>query len=156
MENKYRQALSKLIHDTAIFELMLHNLEYTDKVITYNSLLYLDMIKGKNGLYTASNIADLLKVARPSVTQKINELEYAGYITKKQSEKDKRVFYLFVTEKYDVIFNSYFGEGVDIDSEVISLLTSKFSEKEVDKFFEMIDVYNNHFISSMMNKIEKK
>ncbi len=150
MKDKYRQALSKIIHDTAVFELLLHNMERKDKVLTYNSTLYLDIVNGKNGYYTASNIADLLHVARPSVTQKINELESAGYITKIQSEKDRRVYYLSVTEKYGDIFNSCFGEGVDVDSEIISLLTSKYSESEVDKFFEMIDMYNNHFIEGFV------
>ena len=155
MKNKYRKAMSNIIHDTAIYELKLANVETNDKVLTYNSILYLDIISAKNGEYTASNIADLLQVSRPSVTQKINELESAGYITKSQSDKDKRVFYLSVTDKYDTIYDSLLGEKFDIDGELISLLRSKHSEIEVDKFFDMLEETSS-FYASVLSKLKYK
>ena len=62
-------------------------------------MLYLNIISAPPGKYTASNIADMLHISKPSVTQKINELEKEGYILKSQSHTDKRAYYLTVTEK---------------------------------------------------------
>lgn len=152
MKNKYSKVLSAIIHDSAIFELRLSNMEHEDKVITYNSLLYLDIIRAKNGEYTASNIADLLHVSRPSVTQKINELESTGYITKSQSKKDKREFYLSVTDKYDTIYDAILGENIDGDGDMISLLNSRYSESEVDKFFDMLGDVSKHYLSASKYK----
>lgn len=152
MENKYRRSLRAILHDSAIFELRLFNMEHKDKVITYNSVLYLDIIQAKNGEYTACNIADLLHVSRPSVTQKINELESAGYIIKTQSETDKRVYYLSVTDKYNTIYDTILGESEDHEDEMIASLRSRYSESEVDQFFDMLGELNRYYLSASKQK----
>ena len=90
MINKVKFALNKIFHDSAIAELRLINKGIADKNLTYNDILYLNIIETHSGEYTASNIADMLYVSRPSVTQKINELEKKVYIYKVKSRNDMR------------------------------------------------------------------
>jgi len=61
--------------------------------ITYNSLLYLNIIAYVPNC-TASYLADLLNISKSAVTIKINELIKQGFVEKTQSKKDKRIKYL--------------------------------------------------------------
>ncbi len=78
MNNKIKLALDKIFHDSAIAELRLLHNGTSDPNLTYNDILYLNIIEAHSGEYTASNIADMLYVSRPAVTQKSNELEKMG------------------------------------------------------------------------------
>lgn len=48
---------------------------------------------------TISDLADYMRLSRPAVTQKVNELVKKGLVIKTQSEQDKRVFYLSLSDK---------------------------------------------------------
>ena len=55
-------------------------------------------LDGTEGLMV-SEISDLLKVARPTVTQLVNSLQRKGFIEKQADEKDKRVVRISLSEK---------------------------------------------------------
>lgn len=62
---------------------------------------YLDTIERleqRGELVKVSDIGDALHIPRPGVTRTVSEMERAGYLQKKASEKDGRVTYLTVTD----------------------------------------------------------
>ena len=141
MENKLSNVFTKIFHDLAIQELRLQNSDFQNSNLTYNSMLYLNIITAYPNKYTASNIASMLQVSNPSVTQKINELEKDGYITKIQSTTDKRAYYLSSTEK------SCPKEVASLrpDYKIENKLRKAYTEKQVDKFFEMMSFISNEY-----------
>lgn len=59
----------------------------------------LNIITQMSGPHTSAMLAELLSVSKPMITAHINSLEDKGYITKVQSSKDKRAFYINPTDK---------------------------------------------------------
>lgn len=131
--------LDRFYLDMVINELRLANFSCYEHV-TYNSLLYLDIIAYKEHC-TASYIADALHVAKSAVTLKVKELEKLGLVHKTRSQEDKRVYYLHVNEKlledykaYDRVLHRALGE-----------IEKTYSPEEVRTFCSMLDIINRHF-----------
>lgn len=59
----------------------------------------LNIITETPGPHTSVLLAELLGVSKPMITAHLSTLAEKGYITKKQSSEDKRVFYILPTEK---------------------------------------------------------
>ncbi len=135
MQNKLRLTLNKTLHDMAILDLRLQNGNEVLCDLTYNDIMYLDIISAHPGKYTSSNIADMLFVSRPAVTQKINELERKGYIYKKQNKTDKRAYFLFINT--DGEHKDYYDYIDKIDELVFEKLKKEYSKEEIDVFFEI-------------------
>ena len=55
-------------------------------------------LDGENGLMV-SDISDILKIARPTVTQLVNSLQRKGFLDKCTDEHDKRVVRINLSEK---------------------------------------------------------
>ena len=144
MEKKITVAIDKLYHDMAVADLRLQNIDNTGAKLTYNSMLYLDIIYAHQGEYTASKIADILHVARPSVTQKINELEKMGYVTKKQSKVDKRVYYLYVDECN--LPKEYTEMDIKVENEILKIFSEKYSQEEINKFYDMLSIIGDVYL----------
>ena len=66
--------------------------------LPYADILQLFIIRHKDKM-TISDLADYMRLSRPAVTQKVNELVKKGLVIKTQSEQDKRVFYLSLSDK---------------------------------------------------------
>ncbi len=141
MSGKLTKALKKITHDTALYELK--RLYSYDKksVLSYHDTLYLNIIEAHPNEYTSSQIADLLKITRPSVTEKINQLCKKGYILRTQSETDKRVFYLSVNPDGPKDYETTESYENEIEREVLA----KFGEEKIDVFCEVIE-----FLSDLM------
>lgn len=60
-----RKALDTFYYSTALCDLRLMNKQFVDENITYNSLLYIELIYTMNGTCTASKLAELLHVSKP-------------------------------------------------------------------------------------------
>ncbi|MFI3212343.1 MAG: MarR family transcriptional regulator [Eubacteriales bacterium] len=137
MNNKVKLALDKIFHDSAIAELRLLHNGIGNKSLTYNDILYLNIIEAHSGEYTASNIADMLYVSRPSVTQKINELEKKGYIYKVQSNTDKRVYKLFTNR--DGKSKQYYEVTDKTNDDIVNKLSKEYSDEQIALFCKMTD-----------------
>lgn len=137
MHNKIRNYINKLLHDSSIAELRLQNTKGAHTHLTYNDVLYLNIIYAHSGKYTASNIADMLFVSRPAVTQKINELEKEGYIYKVQCEHDKRVYKLHTHR--DGVSKKYYEVVDATDREIVESLIDKFTPAELNTFCKVTD-----------------
>jgi len=88
-----QNALNQYFYTMTINELQLMNTKFHSLNITYNSLLYLDIISYTKNC-TTTFLAQSLRISKSAVTIKVNELVKQGLIIKQQSEDDKRVFYL--------------------------------------------------------------
>ena len=93
------EAINAFYYDMTLEELRAMNGDAVCPDISYNSLLYLELIFSMNGKCTASKIADLLYVSRPAVTLKINELIKQGFVTKTPDPEDGRQYLLSVNEE---------------------------------------------------------
>ncbi len=137
MENRLTKLMNNFYYDIAISELrMLHTIEKQEG-ITYNDMLYLNIIHAHPGKFSSSQIADMLFVSRPSVTQKINELEKKGYVTKVRDAKDKRIYHLYISEENG--YSDFMRKLSKQDQEVLRKLLVKYGESELDKFLGFIE-----------------
>lgn len=133
---RLRKSLDTFYYSTALCDLRLVNKHFVDKNITYNSLLYLELIFSMDGKCTASQIAELLHVSKPGVTLKINELIRQGLVTKTPDPNDRRKNYLSVNEEAIPKYKVYRRQ----DDVAIQRLTKKYSEDDIQKFCEMLDI----------------
>ncbi len=131
-----RKALDTFYYSSALCDLRLMNKQFVDENITYNSLLYIELIYTMNGTCTASKLAELLNVSKPGVTSKLNELLRQGLITKKPDTNDKRKNYLTVNEEAIPQYKVFRRQ----DSEAIKRITERYSPEEIGKFCEMLDI----------------
>ena len=131
-----RKALDAFYYSTALCDLRLMNKQFIDENITYNSLLYIELIYTMNGTCTASKLAELLNVSKPGVTLKLNELLRQGLITKTPDPTDKRKNYLSVNDDAIPQYKVFRRQ----DSEAIKRITDRFTPEEIGKFCEMLDI----------------
>lgn len=130
------EAITKFFHDMGILELRIRNEHPAYAKLSYNSSLYLDIISAHQGEYTPSKLADMLHIARPSVTQKINVLEKAGYVTRKQNPADKREYFLyFNADAFAADTQSIYAK---LDKQISESMEQRYSKEEIEKFSEML------------------
>lgn len=130
------EAITKFFHDMGILELRIRNEHPAYAKLSYNSSLYLDIISAHQGEYTPSKLADMLHIARPSVTQKINVLEKAGYVTRKQNPADKREYFLyFNSEVLEADTQSIYTK---LNKQISESMEQRYSKEEIVKFSEML------------------
>ncbi len=135
MGGKLTRALNKITHDTALYELKRLYSYNKKSELSYHDTLYLNIIEAHPNQYTSSQIADLLKITRPSVTEKINQLCKKGYLVRTQSETDKRVFYLSINPSSPKDYET----TASYEDEIEHDLMAKFGEEKVGLFCEMIE-----------------
>ena len=131
-----RKALDAFYYSSALCDLRLMNRSFVDESVTYNSLLYLELIYTLEGRATASQLADMLHVSRPGVTLKINELIRQGLVTKTVDPEDRRKNYLSVNEDAMPKYKVYRRQ----DNEAVERIRSRFTPEEIDRFCEMLNI----------------
>ncbi len=131
-----KKALDSFYYSTALCNLRLMNEKFVDEHITYNSLLYLELIFTMKGECTVSRIADLLNISRPGVTLKVNELIKQGLVTKTPDPDDRRKNYLTVNEEAVPQYKIYRYQ----DNEAVRRITEKYSVEEIRMFCDMLDM----------------
>lgn len=142
------EAITNFFHDMGILELRIRNQHPAYGKLSYHSSLYLDIIAAHQGEYTPSRLADMLHIARPSVTQKLNVLEKAGYITRKQNPTDKREYFLyFNTDSFDADTQSIYTKlERHLDEEV----NKRYSKEEIEKFSEMLSYIGEIYLDDKL------
>lgn len=134
-----KKSLDAFYYSTALCDLRLMNRQFVDQNITYNSLLYLELIFSMDGKCTASKIADLLYVSKPAVTLKINELIRQGLVTKTPDPNDRRQNLLSVNEDAIPKYKVYRQQ----DNLAIQRITENYSAQDIQKFCEMLDIISS-------------
>ncbi|ONI38899.1 hypothetical protein AN639_06925 [Candidatus Epulonipiscium fishelsonii] len=140
-----KDILDAYFHDLAILELKFQNNILGAKKLSFNSLMYLDIIRNCPDKYTVSDIAEILEISKPSVTQKIKELEQLGYVKKVQSETDKRVFYLAITDEIQKV-ESIFEDAMKT---TIKELQKEYTETEINQSTILFDKLCSEFIKNL-------
>ncbi len=133
---RLENALSSFYCSNALCELRLMHSRFVDRSITYNSLLYLDLIYTMKGMCTATKLAELLHISKPGVTTKLNELERQGLIVKKPDPGDKRKIFLEVNEEMVPLYRVFRKQ----DQKGVKRIEKHFSAEEIGKFCEMLDM----------------
>ena len=131
-----RDSLNAFYYSNALCDLQLMNRQFSHPAITYNSLLYLEIIYSMQGRCTPSKLADLLCVSRPGVTKKLNELIEQGLILKTPDPNDGRKFFLSVNEDNAPQYRIYRQQ----DDLAVKTITEKYSEEDIEKFSDMLQI----------------
>lgn len=132
-----KDSVNQFYFDMTIKELRSYNTSTSFPNMSHNTLLYLDVIAYKKDC-TASFIADAINVSKSAVTSKVNELIKKGYVQKAQSEQDKRIYFLFLSDsmrkEYDELNNRY-----DIAYKRVEMLYPK---EDIEKFCNILNELN--------------
>lgn len=134
------KAIDRLYYNILLNELRMMNENTLYHNITYNSLLYLDLISYTENC-TVSFLANALHVAKSSVTLKVNELMRQGLVEKKQSQLDRRVYFLTVQPEILEEFKkldqaAYYA---------VEQVQKQYKPEEIDRFCEMLDRFSEHY-----------
>lgn len=133
---KLSKALNTFYYSTALCDLRLMNKQIVDENITYNSLLYMDIIYTMNGTCTVSKLAEMLHVSKPGATAKVNELLRQGVITKTPAPEDKRKHYLAINDEAISQYKFYRKQNL----KAIKRITESFTTEEINQFCKMLDM----------------
>lgn len=147
MKDELLKSICKFYHDMAIVELRCQNSVEGREKLTYNDILYLDIISAHSGEYTATQIADMLYVSRPAVTSKISDLVKRGYVKRVQDKKDKRIYYLHISDS--VYWNKSLENAA---TEVLEKFSESYGEEELSWFCGSL----NHLGHEILRHDEKK
>ncbi len=88
------------------------------------------------GAPTVNEFANMSTLSAPNAAYRINQLIKKGYLSKIQSEKDKREFHLKPTEKYIEKYGDIFG----YINKVSGRIRERFPAEDVEKLDEMLGI----------------
>ncbi len=91
---------------------------------------------------TINEFANFINISSPNATYKVNSLIQKGYVTKIQSESDKREYYLDVTEKFYKYWNLS-EKYLDIVEE---RLENNLSSEEFETFNRILKKISNEMM----------
>lgn len=107
---------------------MMNNKEkLADFNLSLSHINYLEIIASKESI-TSSDLAKIMNVTKPAVTSIINTLINKGYVEKVQSDVDKRIFNLSVTDEY----RKFRYPGVQITQDFILKAYEAFTDEEIE------------------------
>ena len=113
------------------FRLLREREEYAG--LSYNSLLYLDIISHRQNC-TVSSLSALLGLTKSAVTMKIQELAKKGAIIKTQSKADRRVYYLSPAPRIQEVYQSY----DELFAQIEERLRKTYSPQQLDLFCKIL------------------
>lgn len=137
------EAMNRFYMRLNIYELRYLNKGNTAN-ISMNSTLYLDLIYYTENC-TVSYLAEALRVSKPAVTNKVGELMEKGLVQKRQSSKDKRVFYLTVSDWLAAEYEDYDQKFLVANKRI----ESSYSPEQIALFSEMLMAYSRTFEEDM-------
>ncbi|SMF84767.1 DNA-binding transcriptional regulator, MarR family [Paenibacillus uliginis N3/975] len=85
---------------------------------------------------TYSELAEFLNISQPNATYRINKLIKKGYLTKVNDKKDRRIFYLQVTDK----FMDYYCLNDNYLNNVIAELEKRCTANDIQQFEKMLNI----------------
>ena len=114
------------------------------KGVSPSYIHYLDTIEEleRRGVRVkVSDISDALNLPRPGVTRTVKEMEQKGYLTKKPSEEDARILYLFITDegkKLSAKYNEQVFSALLPDLEAISGEDAECTIHTIEIFYQVM------------------
>lgn len=102
--------------------------------LTLTQLYYIHAIASKPSI-TSSDLSQIFDVQRPTVTNIVSRLCKAGLVAREQSQTDRRVFHLTLTEK-----GNHIMAAQDESCKQIATIAEKiFSPEELEVLYEFND-----------------
>jgi DNA-binding MarR family transcriptional regulator len=108
--------------------------------LTINQIHYIDAVNDL-GKPAITQIADRLKISKASVTAGINKLVNLGFVRKNQSNEDKRVFHVSLTEEGEHLINLKY----QVIKEYEEFISSALSAEEARQFEDILSKLVKHF-----------
>ena len=91
---------------------------------------------------TINEFSSFVGISPPNAAYKINNLIQKGYVKKVQSERDKREFYLVVTQKYF----DYYNISYSYLSTVMQRIQARFPEEDVEKLETILTIISEELM----------
>ncbi len=132
----YDKAILKYIKEIEIHDFKIQTQSSFFSTLSYSTRKYLSILSFSE-YNTISDIAGMLGLTKSAVTLKMNELEKKGLIIREQSEKDKRVYHIRVPQ----IVKKAWKESDEIFEKITSKTGKKFSDKELNCFFDVLKYF---------------
>lgn len=85
---------------------------------------------------TYKDLSDFLKISTPNVNYRINKLIEKGYLRREQDKRDKRRYFLNVTDKY----LDYYCMNDKLMEHVANQVRSRLSPEELDQFERLFSI----------------
>lgn len=141
-----KDTLNHFFYTMSVTELQLMNEKFKNLNITYNSLLYLDLI-AQTPKCTITQLAQTLHISKSAVTLKVNELVKQGLLIKQQSKQDKRVYYLHLEEEIKDIYTQYDKALY----KAMQKVNEQFSIEEQEIFSKILKEIEESYIKEIFN-----
>ena len=142
MINKYLaiSKISKIRHEVSVYiERELRKRGIEGLVVSHGNIL--DILYEHNGKLTMKEIGEGIDRSKSTVTQLVERLLKAGYVTKEFDLKDKRYSYIVLTEKGLSIKNDF----VEISQNVIEVFFKDFADDEIVILLSLLDRVIHNF-----------
>ena len=101
---------------------------------------------------TINEFANFIKISQPNAAYKVNNLIRKGFLRKIRSQKDKREYYLEVTDKYI--------EYLDIEHsymhKVLERLQSRFTKNQLEELDGMLKIISTELMPEIPGFQERK
>lgn len=138
-------AINKFYYSMTINELQMMNEKFQN--ITYNSLLYVDIISYTENC-TTTFLAHALHISKSAVTIKINEMVKQGLIERHQSMDDKRVYYLRLNDDIAKVYREY-DKALYKATEAAH---KNYTQQEIDSFIRILSDIRSVYIKEIQNE----
>ena len=97
------------------------------------------------GRPTINEFASFVGISPSNAAYKINSLIQKGYLSKEQSEDDKREYHLAVTQKYF----DYYNISYNYVAKVSQRIQERFSPEDVAKLEEMLNIVSSELMPEL-------
>ena len=91
---------------------------------------------------TVNEFANFINISPPNAAYKVNSLVKKGYLTREQSDDDKREYHLCVTQKY----NDYYNISYHYLSTVMDRIQRRFSPEDVERLEAVLHIISNELM----------
>lgn len=139
--------INNFYYHMSLYELQLMNGADYYNGLSYNSLLYLNVIEQMEDC-TVSKITESLGITKSAVTLKVNELVRQGVVVREQSTADRRVHYLRLSESIGHVFSVYDKVFQKIERK----LSEKYTEEQLKNFAEILHTISGYEWREMKNE----
>jgi DNA-binding MarR family transcriptional regulator len=95
---------------------------------------------------TVNEFTNFVQVSPPNAAYKVNSLIQKGYLKKVRSKDDRREYHLQATPKYFDYYNISYGYL----STVMGRIEKRFSEDEVDKLVQMLQIISQELMPEIV------
>lgn len=141
-----KRSLDRYYYKMTVSELKLLSGRDEFSGVSYNSLLYLDLINyGDNP--TPSKLAEMINVSKPAVTSKVSELIRLGLVEKAESSTDRRSCTLRPTPAAENVYKTC----DDAFDKAVEALNSKYSPQDIASFCDILDFFTDVYTGEIEN-----